>query len=373
MLDLLQHDSGRTLHDLGEQVGLSPSAVQRRIARYRKDGLITRQIAVLDPHRSGPTILATVLVTLAEESFEHHREFAERMRAEPQVQQAYRVAGPWDYVVVLAARSMRDCSPARRPPIQSGRQHQAIRDPGRLRHHQNRPGPPTSRPTALATTSQTAVGRTPAAWMAHAKALAWPVERTGGAPGGSTPVHREVAEAGCAVLVTRTFDGPAPNRARALPADPYTAETGAPAAGGLIATPFYNGLDGSHMLNYALWTTTQAHKAAIEHRPPPPADDPLWQRAHTVPRLRSTTFRRCRPLFFGTPDCPARCRGGGPNPPAPPAPPVTDVHHRALAPLGLAVFGDAQCADRLANRLANYSFSGDGTEPAGVAVRRDGW
>ncbi|MCQ0011647.1 Lrp/AsnC family transcriptional regulator [Actinomadura madurae] len=110
LLDLLQHDSGRTLHDLGEQVGLSPSAVQRRIARYRKDGLITRQIAVLDPHRSGPTILATVLVTLAEESFEHHREFAERMRAEPQVQQAYRVAGPWDYVVVLAARSMRDCS-----------------------------------------------------------------------------------------------------------------------------------------------------------------------------------------------------------------------------------------------------------------------
>ncbi|URN04007.1 Lrp/AsnC family transcriptional regulator [Actinomadura madurae] len=110
LLDLLQHDSGRTLHDLGQQVGLSPSAVQRRIARYRKDGLITRQIAVLDPHRSGPTILATVLVTLAEESFEHHREFAERMRAEPQVQQAYRVAGPWDYVVVLAARSMRDCS-----------------------------------------------------------------------------------------------------------------------------------------------------------------------------------------------------------------------------------------------------------------------
>ncbi|WP_412517747.1 Lrp/AsnC family transcriptional regulator [Actinomadura madurae] len=110
LLDLLQHDSGRTLHDLGEQVGLSPSAVQRRIARYRKDGLITRQVTVLDPHRFGPTILATVLVTLAQESFEHHREFAERMRAEPQVQQSYRVAGPWDYVVVLAARSMRDCS-----------------------------------------------------------------------------------------------------------------------------------------------------------------------------------------------------------------------------------------------------------------------
>ncbi|MFD0900423.1 Lrp/AsnC family transcriptional regulator [Actinomadura sediminis] len=109
LLDLLQHDAGRTLHELGEQVGLSPSAVQRRIARYREDGLITGQVAVLDPHRLGPTILATVLVTLDQESFEHHRAFAERMRADPQVQQCYRVAGPWDYVVVLAARSMRDC------------------------------------------------------------------------------------------------------------------------------------------------------------------------------------------------------------------------------------------------------------------------
>lgn len=109
LLDLLQHDAGRTLHDLGEEVGLSPSAVQRRIARYRKDGIVARQVAVLDPHRLGPTVLATVLVTLARESFEHHGAFAERMRAEPRVQQCYRVAGPWDYVVVLAARSMREC------------------------------------------------------------------------------------------------------------------------------------------------------------------------------------------------------------------------------------------------------------------------
>ncbi|MFC9977499.1 Lrp/AsnC family transcriptional regulator [Spirillospora sp. NPDC127200] len=110
LLDLLQQDSGRTLHDLGEQVGLSASAVQRRIARYRKDGLIARQVAVLDPHRFGPTVLATVLVTLDRESFEHHEDFAERMRSDPQVQQCYKVAGPWDYVVVLAARSMRECS-----------------------------------------------------------------------------------------------------------------------------------------------------------------------------------------------------------------------------------------------------------------------
>ncbi|ATL33144.1 Lrp/AsnC family transcriptional regulator [Streptomyces formicae] len=109
LLDLLQHDAERTLHDLGEEVGLSPSAVQRRIARYRKHGLISRQVAVLDPHRFGPVVLAAVMVTLDQESFEHHRVFATRMNAEPQVQQCYRTAGPWDYLVVMAAPSTREC------------------------------------------------------------------------------------------------------------------------------------------------------------------------------------------------------------------------------------------------------------------------
>ncbi|MBL1097662.1 Lrp/AsnC family transcriptional regulator [Streptomyces coffeae] len=49
-------------------------------------------------------------MTLNQESFGHHRAFAERMRSDPQVQQCYQVAGAWDYVVVLAARSMRECS-----------------------------------------------------------------------------------------------------------------------------------------------------------------------------------------------------------------------------------------------------------------------
>ncbi|GLW12419.1 ArsR family transcriptional regulator [Microtetraspora sp. NBRC 13810] len=109
LLDLLQHDADRTLFDLGEQVGLSASAVQRRIARYRRDGLVVRQAAIVDPHRLGPMVQAVVLVTLVRESFEHHSVFADRMRTEPGVQQCYRVAGPWDYAVIVTAPSMRDC------------------------------------------------------------------------------------------------------------------------------------------------------------------------------------------------------------------------------------------------------------------------
>lgn len=109
LLDLLQHDAARTLRELGEDVGLTPSAVQRRIARYKKEGLIARQVAILDPHRLGPTVLASVMVTLVHESHEHHRVFTDRMRAAPEVQQCYSISGPWDYLVMLAAESPHHC------------------------------------------------------------------------------------------------------------------------------------------------------------------------------------------------------------------------------------------------------------------------
>ncbi|CAL9647029.1 hypothetical protein SUDANB95_06473 [Actinosynnema sp. ALI-1.44] len=108
LLEQLQQDSGRTLHDLGELVGLSPSAVQRRITRYRASGLLRREVAVLDAGKVGG-LLAVVLVVLERESHAHHRAFAERMRATPEVQQCYELAGRWDYLVVLSVPDMARC------------------------------------------------------------------------------------------------------------------------------------------------------------------------------------------------------------------------------------------------------------------------
>ncbi|PPK63711.1 Lrp/AsnC family transcriptional regulator [Actinokineospora auranticolor] len=104
LLDLLQRDSGRTLAALGELVGLSPSAVQRRIDRYRASGLLLREVAVLDP---APALLAVCLVTLDQESPETHNRFREWVLAAPEVQQFYNVSGEHDYVVILATDDMR--------------------------------------------------------------------------------------------------------------------------------------------------------------------------------------------------------------------------------------------------------------------------
>lgn len=105
----MQQDADRTLQELGEAVNLSPSAVQRRITRYRKAGLITRQVVVLDPTVVPGAVLAAVLVTLERESIRAHEQFRNRVRHAREVQQCYSLAGERDYLIMVVANGMSDC------------------------------------------------------------------------------------------------------------------------------------------------------------------------------------------------------------------------------------------------------------------------
>jgi DNA-binding Lrp family transcriptional regulator len=107
LLDLLQRDSSRTLTALGDAVGLSASAVQRRLGRYRRNGLL-REVAVLDPAALPATTLVAALVTMERDTLRVHTAFRSRMRAAPEVQQCYALAGEWDYLVLLAVSSVAD-------------------------------------------------------------------------------------------------------------------------------------------------------------------------------------------------------------------------------------------------------------------------
>jgi DNA-binding Lrp family transcriptional regulator len=109
LLELLQKDAARPLYELGDLVGLSPSAVQRRLSRYRSSGVIAKQVAVLDPDVVAGTVLACVLVTLERESKKLHATFRQRLLAAAEVQQCYGLAGTWDYLVIVAASSMPRC------------------------------------------------------------------------------------------------------------------------------------------------------------------------------------------------------------------------------------------------------------------------
>jgi Lrp/AsnC family transcriptional regulator, leucine-responsive regulatory protein len=101
LLALVQVDATQPLHVLGDHIGLSASAVQRRLTRLRAAGVIRAQVAVLDPRALGADLTVVVLVALADDDAEHYATFERRMVAEPNVQQCYRIFGQWDFVVVL--------------------------------------------------------------------------------------------------------------------------------------------------------------------------------------------------------------------------------------------------------------------------------
>jgi Lrp/AsnC family transcriptional regulator, leucine-responsive regulatory protein len=105
LLDLLQADADRTLRALGDEVGLSPSAVQRRITRYKRVGLL-RTVGVVEAPPASSLVRALVMLTLAEETRDHHRRLTERLRARPEVQQCYALSGRWDYAVVVTAATI---------------------------------------------------------------------------------------------------------------------------------------------------------------------------------------------------------------------------------------------------------------------------
>ena len=109
LLNLVQQDSARPLVALGDAVGLSPSAVQRRLKRYRATGLIRREMVVLDTDTLPETMLACVLVSLDRESRRLHDAFQDRMRSSPEVQQCYDVSGDWDYLVIMVTEGMAHC------------------------------------------------------------------------------------------------------------------------------------------------------------------------------------------------------------------------------------------------------------------------
>ena len=104
LLALVQKDNQLTHAELGEQVGLSGSAVRRRLARLRKDGIIRRDVSLLDTGRLTVTLITDV--EFGEESPEIYDRFEERMLAAQEVMQCYHVAGDRDFVLIVQVPSL---------------------------------------------------------------------------------------------------------------------------------------------------------------------------------------------------------------------------------------------------------------------------
>ena len=110
LLDLLQTDASQSNQSLAEKVHISPPTCLRRVKALRDNGLIEREIAVLNTDKlaaiQGYGLTALVEITLDRQGVEHLEAFETRVIQDSGVQQCYRVSPGPDFCLVVYCADM---------------------------------------------------------------------------------------------------------------------------------------------------------------------------------------------------------------------------------------------------------------------------
>lgn len=106
ILDLVQRDCQLKAEAIASQIGLSASAVQRRLKRLRAQGAIRAEVAVLDRQAVGRSITLVAGLEIGRDNYPALARFRAWADLEPAVQQVYYVTGQVDLVAIVMARDM---------------------------------------------------------------------------------------------------------------------------------------------------------------------------------------------------------------------------------------------------------------------------
>ena len=108
ILRVLLLDSRKTLQEIGNEVGLSPTSCWTRIRKLEAQGVIKRYTVDVDPAKLGYHDSVIVQVTLESHTDETLYDFGRVLATIPEIQEAYLVSGDYDYYIRIAVRDTRD-------------------------------------------------------------------------------------------------------------------------------------------------------------------------------------------------------------------------------------------------------------------------
>ncbi|HUH59562.1 MAG TPA: Lrp/AsnC family transcriptional regulator [Candidimonas sp.] len=106
ILAQLQSDSSLTNQDLAERVHASAPTCLRRVKRLVDEGIIQKQVAILDPAKLGSTLTAIVEITLDIQTAEYLDAFEASVAHESAILQCYRVSPGPDFIVIAQLADM---------------------------------------------------------------------------------------------------------------------------------------------------------------------------------------------------------------------------------------------------------------------------
>ncbi len=106
IVQLLQEDASLSAREVAEQVGLTATPCWRRIQNLEKTGIITRQVALVDPAAVNLGVTALVQIRTNNHSAEWLADFTAAIDSFPEVVEAYRTSGEIDYILRVMVPSI---------------------------------------------------------------------------------------------------------------------------------------------------------------------------------------------------------------------------------------------------------------------------
>jgi Lrp/AsnC family transcriptional regulator len=99
ILRSLQEDGSRSLAELAEIVGLSPTPCWRRVQNLEKAGVIKGRVALLDAEKLNVGTTVFVRIKTSQHNYEWLEQFAKAVSEIDEVVEFYRMSGDIDYLL----------------------------------------------------------------------------------------------------------------------------------------------------------------------------------------------------------------------------------------------------------------------------------
>jgi Lrp/AsnC family leucine-responsive transcriptional regulator len=104
ILSIVQENNQLSHNVIGKRVGLSTSAVRRRLSNLRSAGVISKDVSLIKPDSFGVTLIVTI--NFGDESIEAYDALDQLVLECLEIQQSYHVAGSNDYIMIVHCPSL---------------------------------------------------------------------------------------------------------------------------------------------------------------------------------------------------------------------------------------------------------------------------
>jgi len=106
LLDALQRDVTPSQDELADMAGMSRTSAWRRIREFEKNGVLEKQVALLNPRKLGFQIHVLLAVAMVEHTDANRKNFEAHVQSLPEVTECYSVSGERDYILQVMVANM---------------------------------------------------------------------------------------------------------------------------------------------------------------------------------------------------------------------------------------------------------------------------